>query len=471
MSAAPVLFLFHREFRLFDNTGLNAAARSGRKIIPTFIFEPVQIDPRRNDYFCNGAVQFMCESLDDLDQRIRQLGSKMVFMHGDTVKVLDKLHKQLKFDAIFSHEDNTPFAEKRDTAINNWAKSQDVDFVRLEDYDLYSYRDGLRDGKPYLKYTPFHNFCLKNLQVRELDRFVLTSAHFVEAAKMSVSASLNSKQIHKYYTFNEHINIRGGRENGEDRLDNIRNLKQYDHSRNDVNDVRGTSHLSPYIKFGVVSIREVYWKVISLFGANHGLIRELIWRSFYYRIAKYTDVLEGRAMKKQYENVKWNTSRSDLKRFATATTFVPLIDASIRNLATSNWLHNRLRMLVANFACKDLLLDWRLPEKVLASIGFLDYDPSSTNGGMQWSASSGADSMPYFRSFNSYVQTKRYDPECAYIKKWVPELRDVPPKHIIDWENQWKNYKETGYGKPIVSHKEAHRRAVDAISKGIYNAK
>lgn len=468
MSAPPILFLFHREFRLFDNTGLNAAARSGRKIVPAFIFDPIQIDPKKNDYFCNGAVQFMCESLDDLDQNIRKLGSKMIFMHGDTVKTLDKLHKQLKFDAIFSHEDNTPFAQKRDTAINSWAQKRGIDFVQLEDYDLYSYRDGLREGKPYLKYTPFYNYCQKNLQVRPLDKFKLASSHFVQASKLSLPASMDTKQLHKYYTFNENINIRGGRKNGEERLTNIKNLKLYDKTRDNVNDSRGTSHLSAYIKFGVISIREVYWNVEQCFGVTHGLIRELIWRSFYYRIAKFTDVLEGRALKKQYENVKWSTSKADLKRFATGTTFVPLIDASMRNLATTNWLHNRLRMLVANFATKDLLLDWRLPEKILASLGFLDYDASSTNGGVQFSSSSGADSMPFFRLFNSFVQIKKYDPDCTYVKKWVPELKDVPVKHIIDWENQWMNYKHTGYGKPIVNHKEAAKKAIQTISKGIY---
>ena len=461
------VFLFHREFRLYDNTGLNAIARSGKKIIPVFIFTPQQIDPKRNKYFSNGSVQFMCESLDELDRDIRKLGSKMIFMHGETVKTLDKLHKKFKFDNLLSHEDNTPFADKRDANIRKWADARGVNFEMLEDYDLYSYRDGLRNGVPFQKFTPYYNYCLKNLKVHPVDTFKMKKEYFVPASRLSVPGSMDGKQIHKYYDFNEHINIHGGRENGKERLANLKNMGKYDKTRDDINSSSGTSKIGSYLKYGTISIREVYWRLEKLFGKNHALIRELIWRSFYYRVAKYTDVLKGRAMRKNYENVKWSRSKADLKKFETATTGVPLVDASLRNLFTTSWLHNRLRMVVSMFATKDLLLHWTLPEVTVAR-HFIDYDPSSTNGGIQWSASVGCDAANFTRTFNSYRQIQKFDPDCIYVKKWLPELRNVPPKHIIDWENQWMNYKNTGYFKPMINHKEATKIATNAIVKGIY---
>ncbi len=474
------VFLFHREFRLFDNTGLNAIARSGKKIIPVFIFDPVQIDPKKNKYFSNGSVQFMCESLSELDKDIRKLGSKMIFMHGDTVQTLDKLHKKLKFGSIVSHEDNTPFADARDAAVKKWADSRDIEFLHLEDYDLYGYRDGLRQGRPYAVYTPFYNYCLKNLDVRPVDSFKLTKQHFVTASKLSVPGSMDSKRIHDYYEFNEHINLHGGRHNGEKRLANLKNFKDYDKTRDDINDTEGTSHLSPYIKYGIVSVREIFWKVEKMFGVDHALIRELIWRSFYYKIAKFTDVLKGRSFKElsnpKYGRVQWSKSPTLLRLFASGQTGFPLVDAAMVNLLGgtagnlqlskkrfmgSNWLHNRLRMLTASFACKSLRLDYRDVEKILAR-GFIDYDPSSTNGGVQWGSGLGSDTQ-LSRTFSPWRQSERYDPDANYIKKWLPQLREIPAKDIHHWYEAFKKYPDVQYSNPIVNHQLSVKKTLSQI--------
>lgn len=483
------VFLFHREFRLYDNTGLNAIARSGKKIIPVFIFTDVQINPKRNKYFSNGSVQFMCESLSELDRDIRKLNSKMIFMHGDTVKTLDKLHKKFKFGSIYSHEDNTPFADKRDAAVRRWADSRGVAWNHLEDYDLYSYRAGLKDNRPYGVFTAYYRYCLKNLEVRPVDTFKLTKSHFLPASKLSLPGSMDSKQIHKYYMFNEDINIHGGRKNGEDRLDNLKNMNLYDKTRDDFTSETSTTKLSGHLKFGTISIREVFWRLETLYGINNGIIRELIWRSFYYRIAKYTDVLKGRSFKgvnnPKYDLIKWSRSKSLLQKFATGQTGFPLIDAAMTNLLGdsaagitkntmlsaktfrgTNWLHNRLRMLVASFACKSLFLDFRDVEIIL-SRGFLDFDPSSTNGGVQWGSGVGSDSQ-MSRSLSPWRQSERFDPDAVYIKKWIPALRDVPPKDIHTWFSAWHKYPDVDYGRPIVDHTAAVKTNLQKMYDAIF---
>ena len=471
--------LFHREFRLNDNTALNAIARSGKRIIPVFIFTPQQIDPKRNKYFSNGSVQFMCESLSELDRNIRELGSRMIFLHGDTVKTLDKLHKKLPFGAIYSHEDNTPFADRRDAAIQKWSESRDVTCNFLEDYDLYSLRDGLKDGRIFKVFTAYYRYCLNNLNVRPVDNLKLTKTHFVQSSQLTSLKSIESDQIHNFYRFNDRINIHGGRKNGAERLDNLKNLKSYDQTRDDINDEKGTSKLSAHIKYGTISIREVFWRLENLFGKNHGLIRELIWRSFYAKIAKYTDVLKGRSFKgmsnPRYDEIRWSRSKHLLFLFATGQTGFPLIDAAMINLLGdsaspktsantflgTNWLHNRLRMVVSSFACKSLFLDYRNVEVILAR-GFLDYDPASTNGGVQWGSGLGSDTQ-LSRTFSPWRQSERYDPDARYIKKWIPSLRSVPARDIHRWYESHVDYPDIHYPKPIVDHSSAVKNHLEKI--------
>ena len=466
-SAAPAVFLFHREFRHIDNSGLNLLARSHQKILPVFIFDPVQIDRQKNKYFSNKCVQFMIQSLEDLDTRLRSLDTRMIYLHGDTVQCLAKLHKRCQFDRLVSHEDVTPFADRRDENIRSWCDKHQVNFFQAQDYDLYDLTDGLREGKPYQVFTPFWNNVLKNYRVPPVDTLKLKSEHFVSQSRLAkIKFALKPSEIHDYYDPDPRAVLQGGRDNAMVRFDHLKKLKDYEKTRDLIN-IDGSSMLSAYLKFGCLSIREVYWRLHDLYGPKHGLIRELNWKCFYNRISKFIPrVLMGKAMKPQYDNVDWSWNKQDLRKWAQGMTGFPIIDASMRALNSTGFLSNRLRMIVAMFATKDLLLHWSLPEAAFARF-LLDYDPSANNGGWGFASGHGADAAPYFRIFNPNTQSKRYDPEATYLKKWLPELEDVPARDIHDWETKHPLYKHVKYPKPMVNHKEASKRAKDVIGEGI----
>lgn len=470
MSQLPAIFLFHREFRLHDNTGLNAIARSGKRILPVFIFDPCQIDPKRNKYFSHGSVQFMIESLRELDSDIKKLGGKILFMHGDTLTVLRKLLRDMPYDEIHSHEDVTPFADSRDSSIRDFCERKNVAFIQHQDYDLYDLREGLIKGRPYLVFTPFYRYSQKNLRVRPVDTFKLQSKHFVSARGLDkVKDKESVRQLDRYYIYNPNIELRGGRKNGLERIDNLKTMVDYEDKRDYFSRENVSSKLSAYLKYGVVSVREVYWRLFDLFGPEHGLIRELNWKCFYNRVSKFIPrVLQGKALKPQYDNVKWSWDKKTFAKLCKGETGTPLVDASVRNLLTTNWVSNRLRMVFAMYATKDLLLHWSLPERFYAN-HLVDYDPSANNGGWLFSCSAGADSSPYIRLFSPSRQGEKFDPDAKYIKYWIPELRDVPAKDIHNWDNKWQLYQgQVKYPRPMIYHKEAAERAKKVIAEGVF---
>jgi deoxyribodipyrimidine photo-lyase len=239
----------------------------------------------------------------------------------------------------------------------------------------------------------------------------------------------------------------------------------YDNERNDLK--KETTHLSAYIKFGCVSIREVYYKILLKLGKSNGLINELIWRDFYMNITYYyPKILQGQIsikkknqpLKDKYKIIKWSKNNKFYKKWCNGETGFPIVDAAMTQLNTTGYMHNRCRMIVACFLCKDLLLDWRLGEKYFAT-KLVDYDPMSNSGGWQWSSSVGADSQPYFRIFNPWAQQIKFDPECKYIKKWLPILSECPVNHIHKWYEYHNNYDV--YCKPIVDHDIMRKKALD----------
>jgi deoxyribodipyrimidine photo-lyase len=435
------LFIFRRDLRTYDNTSLNLVKNKYPKsdIIPIFIFNKKQIDENENKFYSKNSAQFLFECLDELDF--------MNYYYTDNeITILDEIYKKYKFEVIAYNKDYTPYAKKRDDIINQWANNKKIEILSEEDYTLHNMGEITKDNKdPYLKFTPFYK-----KSILKKPRSLISNKTF-KFIKDNNSKSLSSFDFIRPKP-NKSILVNGGRKNALIILEKLKSGKfdNYDSER-DYPYLDKTTKLSAYIKFGCVSIREIYYTL----PLTHGIIRELYWHDFYAIITNYFPyVLTGQSFIKKYEKVKWNDNNDLLEKWKNGLTGFPLVDAAMRQLKICGWMHNRCRMVVASFLVKNLLIDWRKGELHFAK-SLVDYDPSSNNGGWQWCASTGTDSQPYFRIFSPTLQMKRFDNNCDYIKKWIPELKDVSNKIILNWET--KQYPNINYPKPIVDVKETSK--------------
>ena len=397
------IFLFRRDFRIVDNLALNKLIdECGNKgIYPMFIFNPKQIYAKNNQYFSNNCVQFMIESLDSLDQHI-----DVNYYEGDDIEVLTKLSKKYKINSIAYNKDYSPFAIKRDGIIEAWAKSKEIRIITAEDYTLYPMGTILNNkNEPYQVFTPFYKKSL-------LIKVKAPEPPIVKHINVIGIKNIKKFDKHKYYVVNDDLAVRGGRENALERFKNI--MTDYAKVR-DYPALDKTTKLSAYIKFGCVSIREVYFN----YNKVKELQRELVWREFYANILYYFPYVLGNSFKEKYDNIEWTNNKEWFKKWCQGKTGYAMVDAGMSQLNKTGWMHNRLRMITAMFLTKDLLIDWRWGEKYFAT-KLVDYDPASNNGGWQWSASTGTDAQPYFRIFNPDLQLKRYDKDYEYIRTWIP---------------------------------------------------
>jgi len=406
------IFIFRRDFRINDNFALNSLIKeSGNKeIYPIFIFNPEQIFPKNNKYFSNNCVQFMIESLDDLDKNIH-----INYFEGNDIDILTKLSNKYKIKSIAFNKDYSPFAIKRDSIIEEWAKSKEINIITEEDYTLYNIGTILNNKKePYQVFTPFYK---KSCEIKVNDMQPLI------VKRINVIKHIKSFDKHKYYVVNDDLAVRGGREKALERLEKV--MKDYATYR-DYPAQDKTTKLSAYIKFGCVSIREVYFNYKNV----KELQRELIWREFYANILYYFPNVLGNSFKQKYDNIEWSNNKEWFKKWCQGKTGYEMVDAGMNQLNKTGWMHNRLRMITAMFLTKDLLIDWRWGEKYFAT-KLVDYDPASNNGGWQWSASTGTDSQPYFRIFNPDLQLKKYDKDYEYIRTWIPTFETNPIEKIV----------------------------------------
>jgi len=415
------IFLFRRDFRIHDNFALNRLiAECGNKgIYPMFIFNPVQIYAKNNPYFSNNCVQFMIESLDELDKHIHvnyyESAGGASGAHAD-IETFKKLSKKYKIKTIAYNKDYSPFAIKRDKIIEEWAKDAGIRIITEEDYTLYPIGTILNNKEePYQVFTPFYKKSLT---------FKVPAPEPLAVKSISVVKNIKRFDKHKYYVTNEDLAVRGGRALALVRFKKI--MTDYATTR-DYPAMDKTTKLSAYIKFGCVSIREVYYNYKNV----KELQRELLWREFYANILYYFPQVLGKSFKEQYDNVKWTNNKEWFKRWCNGTTGYLLVDAGMHQLNKTGWMHNRLRMITAMFLTKDLLIDWRWGEKYFAT-QLVDYDPASNNGGWQWSASTGTDAQPYFRIFNPELQLKRYDKNYEYIRTWIPAFETDVIEKIVE---------------------------------------
>ena len=452
------LFIFHRDLRIIDNNGLNLLDTNCKNIFTIFIFTPEQVT-NANKFKSDNAVQFMIESLEDLSSQIRENGGKLYVFYGENEKIIEKCIKDFNIEIVCFNLDYSPYAIKRDKETIKLCEKMEV-FV-MYDHDYYLHQPGTiftSTNTPYQKFTPYYEAALKKKV--ELPK----PAHKINFNRLKtpiLGQLLLSDALKKFTKDNTNILVHGGRKNALLVLKNAINTQiHYSKTHNDLE--KNTSLLSAYIKFGCVSIREVY----KSFKSKHDLIRQLIWRDFYANILYSFPYVLGSAMKSKYNTVKWHHNSKWFEAWKYGKTGFPIVDAGMRELNKTGYMHNRARLITASFLVKTLLISWEYGEKYFAK-QLTDYDPASNNGNWQWIASTGADSQPFFRIFNPWEQAKKYDPEAEFIKKWIPELKNVPVKDIMNWEEAEKYpiYKTLDYPKPIVDYKKQKELALKMYSK------
>lgn len=456
------VFIFRRDLRLEDNDGLNAAMLHSDEVIPIFILTPTQLDEDQNKYKSNNCVQFMIESLEDLDTELKLHKSRLFYFHGDNDDIIEEILKQkekINLDAIFVNMDYTPFSNDRDSDIETLCEREGVAFHMFEDLLLQPAGSILTTGGDvYSKFTPYFNKAKKvtvneSIRLPKKPNFYSKYGNLDGEYKESLSKFYGNKK-------NPDLRVNGGRQNGLKRLSIVsKNQKNYNKTRNDL--TKETTLLSAHIKFGTVSIREVYHEFRKSLGMSNDLIKQLYWRDFYHNIIYDNPEVLGHAMKPKYDKIKWKTNKSHLEAWKEGRTGFPIVDAGMREMNTTGFMHNRARLITSNFLIKILMIDWREGEQYFAQT-LVDYDVANNNGNWQWGAGSGADSQPYFRIMNPWTQGEKHDKDAIYIKKWVPELKDVPAKHLHQWDKYHTEHKDKklDYPSPIVDYKKNRESAL-----------
>jgi deoxyribodipyrimidine photo-lyase len=403
------LFIFHRDLRVADNTGLIMAARKCARVFPIFVFTPEQIG-RRNKYRSANSVQFMLDCLRELVVHI-----KLQLFYGATLAVVKDCLAAFSIDYVCFNADYTPYAVARDAAIAAVCKKAGVACEFAHDY--YLVPPGTitsAAGEAYRKFTPYYNAAIQHpvarVNLHEINNIAAQAP--VAANRITLAAA-----VAKFTNGRNAMVPRSGRTLAiEKLLAAVKSQRRYSETRDCL--ATPTSGLSAYIKFGCVSVREVYWRL----RANAEFVRQLIWRDF------YAQMFYGHPRDMVPKNtVKWGNNAAWLAAWKVGRTGFPAVDAGMRELCATGMMHNRARLIVASLLIKILHIDWRIGEQYFAQM-LVDYDVASNNGNWQWSHK-----QPAFRTFNPWAQGREHDPECVYIKKWIPELRAISPRQIHNW--------------------------------------
>ncbi len=448
------VFIFRRDLRLTDNTGLINALKMSKYVIPIFIFDPNQVD-KKNTYKSDNALQFMIDSIIEVKEQLQNKNAKLYVFYGNPDKVVEKLIIKEKIDALFLNQDYTPYSKSRDAKIKSVCSKHNVTFYDFHDLLLTNPDKVLKkDGKPYTIFTPFFKRALLE-NIPDVTEF--SSNNFY---KQKISDSIKLENICKKILKKRNSKtFKGGHKSGLKILKNIKQFKYYK-NEHDFPGLNKTTKLSAHNKFGTISIRQVYQAITKNLGKNHPLIRQLFWRDFFTHTAFHFPHVFGNAFNEKYNSIKWENNLTKFDAWCNGKTGFPVIDAGMRELNQTGFMQNRVRMIVASFLVKDLHIDWQWGERYFAT-KLVDYDPSVNNGNWQWCASTGCDAQPYFRIFNPWIQQKKFDRNCTYIHKWIPELKNLDTKIIHNPLKLKVNKKD--YPDPIVDHKKERLVALKAF--------
>lgn len=412
------LFIFRRDLRLKDNRALNAALEKSKSVIPIFILDPVQVGAE-NPYRGNHSLTYMVESLETLRAELRTYGSDLWIVAGAPEKALRRLFVDHSVQAVWCNADYTPYSGTRDAIIKEICVEHNVGFHQMHDALLVGDPASLRtqQDKPYQIFTAFWR---------------AASARGIEGEYSESLKNLWTDFTPHYATINflDHIPafapcaqllIKGGEKHAHKLLLSACATQREYAKTHDIPSIN-TSLLAAPLKFGTVSIRTAYHTLTKYLGVDHPLVRQLYWRDFFTYVAYHKPPVFGHAYHEKYNNLEWDNDPELWRLWTQGETGFPLVDAGMRQLNETGFMHNRVRMVTASFLIKDLHIDWRAGERYFAQ-QLTDYDPAVNNGNWQWVASTGCDAMPYIRVFNPWLQQKKFDAQATYIKQWVPELR------------------------------------------------
>ncbi len=429
------LFIFRRDLRLQDNTALLEALRLSGQVIPCFIFDPRQIEP--HPYQSKPGLQFMLQSIQDLQQQLQSAGGKLALYHALPELVVRQLVEQQQIQAVFINRDYTPFSRRRDDELAAVCKQRGIALHTLPDSLLNEPEQAVKmDKTSYKVFTAFYNNA-KQFPVALPE--VLVKSNFLAAASEFTIDQLDLSVTEPA--------IKGGRKQALAILDRLGDYADYLNTR-DFPALDATSKLSAHLKFGTCSVREVFYAITEQLGSEHPLIRQLYWRDFFTHIAYHFPRVFGRAFLERFADLRWDNNPDYFQAWCDGKTGFPIVDAGMRELNATGYMHNRVRMITASFLVKDLHIDWRWGERYFAQ-HLVDYDPCVNNGNWQWTASTGCDAQPYFRVLNPWLQQLKFDQDCRYIYRWLPELQAFPPKTIHQWD---KKHSACSYPAPIIDH-------------------
>lgn len=450
------LHVFRRDLRLFDNTALRAALQQSDIVATCFVLDDRQAGD--HPYRSVNALAFMLESLDDLSSAIAAHGGRLLIGAGDPATVVPALAHALGAEAVFLNRDYTPFSQARDEAIETACLDAGVAFHAYDDALLVAPQALHKDnGEPYTVFTPF----FKKASPLPVARPALDLPGRLSRAEGYSGTTISPRQVWPEGTAPGRTD-HGGRDRALAILGTIGRHANYQADRDHL-DRDGTTHLSAHHKFGTVSIRESYHAAADALGASHPLIRQFYWRDFFTHIAWHFPRVFGHAFQEKYDALTWRGREDWFAAWCAGRTGFPIVDAAMRELTETGYMHNRARMIVASFLVKDLHLDWRRGEQWFAR-HLTDYDPAVNNGSWQWAASTGCDAQPYFRIFNPWLQQKRFDPECVYIRRWVKELADMTPAQIHGWHTPTV-FDAASYPRPIVDHNTQKSGALEMFQR------
>jgi deoxyribodipyrimidine photo-lyase len=470
---STAIWWIRRDLRLRDNQALSAALQTSERVIPLFIIDPQLAEsyPRPEK-----RLHFLWAGLRALNESLRQRGSGLIVRRGNPTQELARLLEETQATGIFAEEDITPYARKRDQSI-----AAQLPLHLTPGLTILPVGSVLKaNGDPYTVYTPFSK-TWKSFPLPQADA-VVTAPEYIPTPK-----NIHSISIPKHTDL---LLFPAGEAEAQNRLQNFTAgdaafIFQYAEQR-DRPDLAGTSLLSPYLRFGMISARELAicaQNAVNRAASPQALegvqtwLNELIWREFYISILAHFPRVRTQSFRPAYQEIPWRNDPNEFEAWKAGETGYPIVDAAMRQLRQTGWMHNRARMIVASFLIKDLLIDWRWGESWFMQ-NLVDGDLAANNGGWQWSAGTGTDAAPYFRIFNPTLQGKKFDPQGNYVRRWVPELTRVPTKHIhtpckMTEQLQSKVGVRLGeiYPRPIVEHAFARKRTLETYRQAKERAK
>jgi deoxyribodipyrimidine photo-lyase len=439
------VFWFRRDLRLNDNAGLYHALKSGVPVLPLFIFDRNILDLLENK--ADRRVEFIHAALEEIQQKLREVGSTLEVYDGNPVEVFRQLQSAYELAAVYTNTDYEPYATERDGAVAALLAEKGIPFYSYKDQVIFEKREVLKDnGTPYTIFTPYSRKWMALLNEFYLAGYPVEKyrGHFFKRSPEAILSMSSARSISPVPDLSSlgFKKTGGPFPSGSMRAEL---LKKYQEQR-DYPSIPGTSRMGVHLRFGTVSIRQLARQAAEV---SDTYLNELIWRDFYQMILWHFPMVgKGRSFKPVYDQIRWRNDEKEFEKWCAGQTGYPIVDAGMRELNATGFMHNRVRMVVASFLAKHLLIDWRWGEAWFAE-KLLDFDLAANNGGWQWAAGCGCDAAPYFRVFNPTLQTKRFDPDLSYIRRWVPELDEL------------------NYPHPIVDHEFARKRALEVYGKAV----